>query len=79
MKKTVRRSVIPSLLSAVLVALILSQHFGGWNWLSSDSRNSVGAVLLGLAYFAVLMVVVLERSRPGRQGRHRRDLPVGAR
>lgn len=39
----------------------------------------MGAVLLGLAYFAVLMVVALERPRPGRQGRHRRDQPEGAR
>ncbi|MGH3903631.1 MAG: hypothetical protein ACRDTE_05485 [Pseudonocardiaceae bacterium] len=38
----------------------------------------VGPVLLGLASFAVLMVVVLERPRPGRRGRHRRDQPEGA-
>ena len=38
-----------------------------------------GAVLLGLAHFAVLMLVVLECPRPGRRGRHRRDQPEGAR
>ncbi len=38
----------------------------------------VGVALLGLAYFAVLMVVALERPRPGRRGRHRRDQPEGA-
>lgn len=42
--------------------------------------TAVGAVLLGLAYFAVLMMVVLEHPRPGgRRGRHRRDQPEGAR
>lgn len=41
--------------------------------------TAVGAVLLGLAYFAVLMLVVLERPWPGRRGRHRRDQPEEAR
>ena len=41
--------------------------------------TAVGAVLLGLAYFAVLMLVVLECPWPGgRRGRHRRDQPEGA-
>ena len=79
MKNTGRWLVIPSLLSAVFVALFLSLHFGGWSWLSSDGRNSVSVVLLGLAYFAVLMMVVLDRPRPGRRGRHRRDQPEGVR
>ncbi|MGH4025215.1 MAG: hypothetical protein ACRDRV_11620 [Pseudonocardiaceae bacterium] len=40
----------------------------------------VGAVLVGLAYFAVLMLVVLEHPPAGsRRGRHRRDQPEGAR
>lgn len=42
--------------------------------------NVVGVVLLGLAYFAMLMLVALERPRPDRRrGRHRRDQPEGAR
>lgn len=43
-----------------------------------EQRHVAGAVLLGLAYFAVLMIVVLECPRPGTQSRHRRDQPEGA-
>ena len=40
----------------------------------------VGVVLLGLVYFAMLMLVALEPPQPHRRrGRHRRDQPEGAR
>ncbi|MGH3904302.1 MAG: hypothetical protein ACRDTE_08945 [Pseudonocardiaceae bacterium] len=36
------------------------------------SGGTAGVVISALVYFVVLMVVALERPRPG--GRHRRDL-----
>lgn len=38
----------------------------------------VWAVLLGFAYFVLLLAVAMERPRPGGRGGHRRDLPEGA-
>jgi len=38
-----------------------------------------GVVILTLLYFGVLVVVVLERPRPGGRARHRRDRSEGAR
>lgn len=81
MKDTARLLIVPSLLSMVLVALFLSEYYGAWSWLSSGNRRSVGAVVLGVTYLVVLLVVVvLERPWPSRQGRHRWDTsgPAGA-
>ena len=44
-----------------------------------NSDTVMGAVLAGLAYFAALMLVVLERPRPAMRGRHLRDQPEWAR
>lgn len=43
------------------------------------NEGIVAGVALGaLVYFIVLVVVVLERPRPGGRARHRRDRSVGA-
>ena len=61
---TVQRRRSGRTLEALSVAL-------GWH------PRHLAAVLLGLAYVVVLMMVILERPRPRRQGRHRRDQLAG--